>query len=228
MTARKTAASFSILLLLAGAPAFADHCCGGGGGGEDREQPAPAAKATTFGPHGGVVTSAADASFEVVFERDRVTLHRLGAEPADGARMTAQVAVEFTGVKRRPVRAKLRRARGKECFEAKLDLRRVPEGGATAAFRVEGAPGEATFEVTFALARRVEFACPMSCEEPHAEAGTCGKCKMDLVKKTFIYACSMHPAVTAREPKARCWECGMALTRVDAPATDGQAGPSGN
>jgi FtsP/CotA-like multicopper oxidase with cupredoxin domain len=59
------------------------------------------------------------------------------------------------------------------------------------------------------------YACPMHPEVTASEPGTCPKCGMKLLPVATMYACPMHPEVTASEP-GTCLECGMKLLPVAA------------
>ena len=102
---------------------------------------------------------------------------------------------------------------------AAIYLLKVEEGKAHAKIDLKGLPGkeekEATIRTTFRLARLIEFACPTSCIEPVAKAGSCPKCGKALVGQDFIYACSMHPGVVSRHDGMNCWICGMKMKKLE-------------
>ena len=53
----------------------------------------------------------------------------------------------------------------------------------------------------------------MKCTKPLAKNVKCPKCGMSLKPVKYVYVCAMHPKVTAREAGAKCWKCGMKLTK---------------
>lgn len=204
MNVRTLALSIS-LLALGAVPAAAQ---GHGGGGHSH---------ASAEVHGGSVTMTKAHHFEVAFTRDSVRVYLYNAEqkPVSVEGVLGKVIVKFRQKGRKSIKVKFKAKSG--YLEASMKLKGVPDGGGKASFEFANLPesGEptASFIETVKLARVIEFVCPMKCEAPKAEAGRCGKCGMALKPSKFIYACSMHPEVTARKSGAKCWTCGMKLTK---------------
>ena len=109
-------------------------------------------------------------------------------------------------------------------LSAAIYLAKVEEGKDHAKIDLKGLPGkgekEATIRTTVRLARLIQYACPMSCTEAVAKAGSCPKCGKALVEQDFIYACSMHPGVVSRHDGMNCWICGMKMKKLEKAADE--------
>ena len=168
-----------------------------------------------FEAHGGVGKENKENGrrFEIVFRRDvvRVYVSDAHGNPVDPTGAEGTVQVRFRQRNKNAVSGQVRivPANGGEpaYLEARVDLAKVEEGAATATIRLTklpGSTGEVSFQEPLKLARLSEWACPMNCVEPTREAGKCAKCKMDLVRRWFIYACPDHEKATSQEP-GKCW-----------------------
>lgn len=187
-----------------------------------------------FEAHGGVGKEAKDRRFEIVFRRDAVRIYvsDKDGKPVDLAGGEGTVQVRFRQRSKNALSAKTDLVPAKDgepgYLEAKLDLAKVEEGAGTATISLTKLPGgDASFQEPFKLARISEWACPMNCVEPSKEAGKCAKCKMDLVKRWFIYACPAHEKVTSQEP-GKCWVDQKALVKKVSEGEDAHHGEEGH
>jgi hypothetical protein len=178
-----------------------------------------------------------DFRFEIAFERDRIHVHGYdrARNPIDLQGVTGTVRVAYRD-DRSSVTAALNYEPGSHGngykhdraehqrvipgighLVADVSFALVTERDATAEFELENLPGgfeqRVEFTETFKLARLHEFFCPMACIAPPHDPGACRECGTALRIRRFIYCCSDHPLVTARDADETCWIDGQQLQK---------------